>query len=148
MKFSDGFWMTREGYQLINAVQVFSVTAEERSVTVLVAPRDVSRRSGQLDCPLLTIRYFSPQPDVIGVKIEHFAGVQHVGPDFELQRSETHDVSVERVDGVVTLTAGRVSVKVLEAGDWSAVFYRTDAGLRAVGPRPSRMSADRKGTCM
>ncbi|MGF7036356.1 alpha-D-xyloside xylohydrolase [Paenibacillus mucilaginosus] len=135
MKFSDGFWMTREGYQLIPAVQVFSVTAEERSVTVLVAPRDVSRRSGQLDCPLLTIRYYSPQPDVIGVKIEHFAGVQQAGPDFELQRSETHEVTVERGDGVVTLTAGRVSVKVREAGDWSAVFYQDGRRITGSGSK-------------
>jgi alpha-D-xyloside xylohydrolase len=34
----------------------------------------VRERTWQLDTPLFTLRFFSPQEGVVGVRIEHFQG--------------------------------------------------------------------------
>ncbi|XNM63381.1 hypothetical protein ACLK2H_20570 [Escherichia coli] len=79
MKISDGNWLIQPGLNLIQPVQVFDVEQPDNEMVVYVAARDVRERTWQLDTPIFTLRLFSPQEGVIGVRIEHYQGALKTG---------------------------------------------------------------------
>lgn len=85
MKFSDGNWLIRKGFQIISPVEVHAVEAGSDSLTILGPPRPIVNRSGELDTPLIEVRLSSPMPDVIRVQIFHHKGRRRLGPDFEIR---------------------------------------------------------------
>lgn len=137
MKISDGNWLTREGLSVTYAAAPHSVEIVGDELLVHVAPRDVSSRERQLDTGLFTWRFFSPQSGVIGVRVEHFAGVRDRGPHFALARSAT-EIVVSNTEESVSLTSGSLTVRIVKSGDWSVDFLRdgeriTGSGFRASG---------------
>lgn len=80
MKISDGNWLIQPGLNLIHPLQVFEVEQQDNEMVVYAAPRDVRERTWQLDTPLFTLRFFSPQEGIVGVRIEHFQGALNNGP--------------------------------------------------------------------
>lgn len=74
MKISDGNWLIQPGLTLVHPIQVFDVEQQGNEMVVYAAPRDMRERTWQLDTPLFTLRFFSPQEGVIGVRMEHFQG--------------------------------------------------------------------------
>ncbi|MDK1414755.1 alpha-xylosidase, partial [Cronobacter sakazakii] len=69
MKISDGNWLIQPGLSLLHPVQVFDVEQRDGEMVVYAAPRDVRERAGQLDTPLFTLRFFSPQEGIIGLPL-------------------------------------------------------------------------------
>ena len=94
MKISDGQWLTREGLEVTAAAHVHEVEVRGRELHALLAARDVSARAAQLDCPLLTLRVFSPRTGVVGLRLEHFQGAPEARPAFELSAEASPDVEV------------------------------------------------------
>ncbi|MFX3093049.1 hypothetical protein V6120_11130, partial [Klebsiella pneumoniae] len=84
MKISDGNWLIQPGLNLIQPVQVYEVEQQGNEMVVYAAPRDVRERAWQLDTPLFTLRFFSPQEGIIGVRMEHFQGALDNGPHYPL----------------------------------------------------------------
>ena len=111
MKFTDGFWNMREGVEAFNATEVRDVRVDENSVTVYAACRFIKHRGDTLNAPLITIRYSSPIPDVISVRITHFAGEKNKGPEFQVYKQET-PVDILSSNDEVSLTSGDLCVKV------------------------------------
>ena len=69
MKISDGNWLIQPGLNLIQPVQVYEVEQQGNDMVVYVASREVRERAAQLDVPLFTVRFFSTQEGVIGVRM-------------------------------------------------------------------------------
>ncbi len=88
MKISDGNWLIQPGLNLIQPVQVYEVEQQGNEMVVYAAPRDVRERAWQLDTPLFTLRFFSPQEGIIGVRMEHFQGALDNGPALSAERAE------------------------------------------------------------
>jgi alpha-D-xyloside xylohydrolase len=131
MKISDGNWLIQPGLNLIHPLQVFDVQAEGREMVIYAAPRDASQRAGQLDTPLFTLRFFSPQAGAIGVRISHFEGQVPRGPRYPLQLSSNHDVRFEDNDQYAALHSGDLCVRVTKGNDWALDFLRN--GVRITG---------------
>ena len=53
MKFTDGYWHIREGYQIINPVDVREVRTDKDSVTVFAASKVISHRGDTLNQPMI-----------------------------------------------------------------------------------------------
>ena len=87
MKISDGNWMIQDGLALTHPLQVFEVQRSGNDMVIFAAPKDASERASQLDSPLFTLRFFSPQTGVIGVRITHFYGDIDKGPQSPLIHS-------------------------------------------------------------
>ncbi len=79
MKFTDGNWLIREGYNVLSATQAHDFDQEDGKVTAYVSPRPIVTRSNMLDTMLLTVKFHSPLPGVIGVKLVHHEGVVERG---------------------------------------------------------------------
>ncbi|MEK3887175.1 alpha-xylosidase [Bacillus sp. FSL K6-3431] len=123
MKFADGNWMIQQGMDLIPAVQVFTTNVKKNEVDVLVAPRDVESRSGQLDVPLLTIRYSTPIQDVISVEVIRHEGRKKRKPAFEVFEQAETNLDVADLGDFLILTSGEASVKLPKSKEWSAEYF-------------------------
>ena len=124
MKISDGNWLIQPGLTLTHPLQVFDVEEQGNELVVYAAPRDVRERTWQLDTPLFTLRFFSPQEGIIGVRIEHFQGVAARGPHFPLNVMAEHPVTLHNGDTHAELTSGSLSVRVSKGEHWALDFLR------------------------
>ncbi|MES9607582.1 alpha-xylosidase [Actinomadura sp. NPDC000929] len=132
MKFSDGYWMLREGVRASHPVEVLDVDAGPGTFTVHAPVQRIRHRGDLLKGPVVTVTCESPMPDVIGVTLTHFAGERRRGPDFELAADPTGEVSVD--EEAATLTSGALSVRVGRKGEWGVDFLAD--GRRLTGSAP------------
>lgn len=125
MKFTDGNWLIREGFDVIPGDQLYKTTYDTHSLTALVAPRYISERGAQLDVPLLTIRYSSPFTDVIRVKVTHHQGRKNRDPHFSVH-DEEQAVDIQIEEKQITVSSGKTSVQLPTDGNWQANYYYED----------------------
>ncbi len=131
MKISDGNWLIQPGLTLTQPVQVFDVEQQGNEMVVYAAPRDVRERTWQLDTPLFTLRFFSPQEGIIGVRIEHFQGTVDNGPCFPLNIAQNVPVTISNTDAFAELQSGALAVRVGKGENWALDFLRD--GVRITG---------------
>jgi alpha-D-xyloside xylohydrolase len=124
VKFTDGNWLIREGYQVLSAVQAHDFDQTKDKVTAYVSPRPIVNRSSMLDTMLLTVKFHSPIPGIIGVKLVHHEGVVERGPVFELSEQTGDHVTIEETDSAVILTSGSLTLRIRKGADWGIDFYR------------------------
>ncbi|WP_428951154.1 alpha-xylosidase [Streptomyces sp. cg35] len=131
MKFTDGFWLMREGVSASYATEVRDIRVAADRFTAYAAVRQVRDRGDTLNSPLITVDCFSPAEGVIGVRFTHHAGKLHRGPDFELLPTEGSGGARVTRDGTVTeLTSGPISVRLDSSGEWGLDFLDTTTGRR------------------
>ncbi|MFG1855112.1 alpha-xylosidase [Actinomadura geliboluensis] len=132
MKFSDGYWMMREGVQAFHPVEVLDVDAGADSFTVYAPVQKIRHRGDLLKGPVVTVTCEAPMPDVIGVTLTHFAGERRRGPEFELATAPGGEVAVG--EEAATLTSGALSVRVGRGEGWRVDFLAE--GRRLTGSAP------------
>ena len=131
MKISDGNWLIQPGLTLIHPIQVFDVEQRGNEMVVYAAPRDARERAWQLDTPLFTLRFFSPQEGVIGVRLEHFQGAVNNGPRYPLNVLTDMRVEMQNSADYAELKSGNLSVRVTKGESWALDFLRN--GERITG---------------
>ncbi|GAA2111685.1 alpha-xylosidase [Microlunatus panaciterrae] len=123
MKFTDGYWQALPGVTILRPRGVDEISASEDELTIFAATAPITGRGDTLNRPVVTITLDAPAEDVIGVRIEHFQGVQERGPAFELNR--THPVvqiDVPADGGAATFSSGQLTATVAASGEWSLDF--------------------------
>ena len=131
MKISDGNWLIQPGLALIHPIQVFDVEQNGNEMVVYAGTKDVSERGNQLDTPLFTLRFFSPQEGIVGVCIEHFQGAVNNGPHYPLNVLKDVHVTMQNTAEFAELKSGNLSVRVNKGHDWALDFLRD--GVRITG---------------
>ncbi|MDU3302536.1 MAG: alpha-xylosidase, partial [Enterobacter ludwigii] len=131
MKISDGNWLIQPGLNVTCPVQVFDVELQGNDLVVYVAPRDVRERTWQLDTLMFTVRLFSPQEGIVGVRIEHFQGALNNGPHYPLNVIKEVNVEIENNAEFAELKSGHLSVRVTKGECWALDFLRN--GQRITG---------------
>ncbi len=121
MKFSDGQWLTREGYSVHCPAEAHSLEISGDKITVYAPVRPVIHRGDTLSGPMLTITYSSPMPDVIRVRAEHFRGRRKQGPEFSLNLGSPA-VEITQEESGAVLTSGGLSVAIKTGGGWKVSF--------------------------
>jgi alpha-D-xyloside xylohydrolase len=138
MKFTDGYWQDRAGYSVLRPRDVRSITASDDRMTVLAPTAVVRERGNTLNQPAVTVTYSSPAPDVIRVRIEHWAGGVPRRPEFAIAEDPSEHVKVEVDAEAGVLTSGGLSVRVPRGPGWLAEFVAdgrvlTSSGAKAIG---------------
>ncbi|MGW7084385.1 alpha-xylosidase [Streptomyces sp. NPDC054871] len=137
MKFTDGFWLMRDGVRASYATDVRDVREGEGRFTAYAAVHRVRERGDTLNTPLVTVECFSPADGVIGVRATHHAGKAAHGPEFGLNATE--GAGHVRCEGSVTeLTSGPLTVRLDSDKPWGLDF------LDAEGRRLT--AVERRGT--
>lgn len=85
----------------------------------------------QLDTPLFTLRFFSPQEGIVGVRIEHFQGALNNGPHYPLNILQDVKVTIENTERYAEFKSGNLSARVSKGEFWSLDFLRN--GERITG---------------
>ncbi|WP_372629253.1 alpha-xylosidase [Cohnella sp.] len=147
MKFTDGYWMTRQGYRLLSPYEVHDVRIGENSITVYATHRALEHRGNTLNEPLMTMEFSSPMSDVIKAKFYHHKGKVRQGPStFDLQHVGNAPVIIDNNESFVSLTSGDTTVtvtkrhpvqitytygnrKLTESGTRSTAYVRADDGV-------------------
>ncbi len=128
MKFTDGFWLLRDGVRVSYATEVRDLRLADDRFTAYAAVHRVRDRGDTLNTPLITVECFSPAEGVIGVRATHHAGKERRGPDFELPGAQPGPgFAKARRDGPVTeLTSGPLTLRLDTAAPWSLEFLDAD----------------------
>ena len=126
MKFTDGFWLVRDGFTLRHATHVQRVNLETAlgRITSLIAPRVVENRGATLNIATFDLTLDSPLEDVIRVSVAH-----HRGGNKALTYAVSNyapKVSLAQTADSVSLTSGRVSVSLSTTRDWKLFFSVDD----------------------
>lgn len=129
MKFTDGYWLVRDGYKILRGLEVVDVVADADSLTAFVATARIRSRGDTLNHPLLTVRLTAQAEGVIRVKVAHHLGGIPRQPNFQLHA----DGQTARIEGR-TLTSGSLSATFGE-GDWLLTFREGERVLTSSIPR-------------
>lgn len=145
MKFTDGYWLLREGVTAAHPVEVLDVTAPDDGTLEIHAPTQPIRHRGDLlKGPVVTITAHAPLPDVIGVTFTHFEGERPRGPEFEVRKEEFR-ARASYDDEQATLTSGALSVRVARTGPWRVDFLAHGRALTGSGPKGMGIMRDATG---
>ena len=138
MKFSDGFWNSKDGVIINSPTEAYRVVTDDKSMTVLAPCKHIAHRGDTLNGTVLTIKLSSPAPDVIRVQICHFKGGKESSPSFQI--NDTHPgVLITEDELEARLMSGNLSARInKQAGAWSMDFFDgrkrlTGSGLHHMG---------------
>jgi alpha-D-xyloside xylohydrolase len=144
MKFSDGYWMTRQGYQALSPYEIHDVKVGTESITVFATHRHLETRGNTLNEPLMTMEFSSPLADVIRVKLYHHKGKVRKGPSsFALIPSGQAPVIVDNNEQFVSLRSGDTTVTITKKHPVSITYTYKNKKLTSSGTRSTAyMKAD------
>lgn len=124
MKFSDGFWLNKKGYNVSYATQMYQIEADDSSITVYATSQKILNRGMTLGGPVLTVRFTSTLENSIKVSIDHFTGTVKKGPEFTLYEDASFKPIVNKTESGYELISGKTSVKIgEEGGDWNISYW-------------------------
>lgn len=127
MKFTDGNWLVREGYQIYFPRSVHEA-AESNGDIILYAPcKYVNHRGHTLDGPLLTIRISRPLDDVIRIQTWHFKGGKVKYPNFDV-REQGEAITHNETEESITFNSGGLKLTVSKK-DFSLAFENPSGRL-------------------
>jgi len=96
MRFTNGFWLMREGVKAAYGKTAHRVDNSAQGLTIYSPSKVISDRGDTLNIPLITTRLHSPMKNIIGMKISHHEGGTNRGPNFDLATDGSHlEVHVE-----------------------------------------------------
>ncbi len=128
MKFTDGYWLNKPGFDFNFAIQSFTASMTEDALRVVCATVPIEGRGDLLNHATLTVTFTAPMPDIIRVKVEHFRGQRDPGPNFELYESPVKPVITETEDAYI-FESGRARAVVSKKKRGWCVRYEGDGKL-------------------
>lgn len=121
MKFTNGYWLLRDGVTARYATEALDVRTDDVSASIAVLTRRVEHRGSMLNTPTVTVDLSSPAPDVISVRASHYRATAPSTPAFALDPSPAH-VAVDREQDVVRLRSGGLTAEADVSGQWGLRF--------------------------
>jgi alpha-D-xyloside xylohydrolase len=131
LKFTDGVWRTAKGMAVATPHHFWEVAAGENDVVVDASSSLIRSRYEDQETKYFAVRLFSPAPNVIGIRFEHFQGDRSLRPSFELFPDPANRPVIVDNEDFVSLTSGTLTVRVEKAGEWRIDFLRN--GERITG---------------
>ena len=145
MKFTNGMWKTKLGYEIQAPAEVYDFEIGTDSVTVYGPYKRIQSRGDTLNTGMLTVTIRAPRRDMIAVKLENFMGERRRGPDFELcEEAFTPEITQE--GDVCILKSGGLSAEIRIRGEWGIRYLYDGKELTSSGPKSMAHILDDHGT--
>ena len=140
MKFTNGYWMIRDGVNALYAREAYelNVGEDKESLNVLAPTSVVHGRYDTLNLPTFNIDVTAPAEGVIRVVAGHWQGATDY-PGFPLHADDAGDRDYVRTaaegdgdgevgqDGAsISLTSGGLTAKVVKGSPWNLTFLGRD----------------------
>lgn len=123
MKFSNGCWLDKPGYQIFSPQEVYSTKIEDDVVTLYAPCNKINQRGDTLKGPVITYKISSPMENVIRVRAYHFMGQRKKSPNFEIYKDEKINSSIEENEKNITFKSGDLKA-VIDKDVFQMSFYR------------------------
>lgn len=147
MKFSNGYWLIRQGVQALYAKEAYelSIGHDKESLDILALSKVIHNRADTLNLPAFEVKISTPMEGVIRVRCEHWKGsVQYPGfpfhEDSSTNRTYVSTQSEGNGDGEagsegasVALRSGELEATVLKGAPWNLVFSARNTILTQCG---------------
>ncbi|WP_114853205.1 alpha-xylosidase [Brachybacterium sp. YJGR34] len=139
MKFTNGYWLVRDGVTLQRPAEVHDAEIREGSLVLHAPVTRILSRGDTLNKPVITITFTAPRPDVIAVQIEHFAGAKQSLPRYELFSEQvTPQITISEDGQSAEFTSGRLTARAALRGPWHVDYLwdgevLTSSTARSIG---------------
>lgn len=112
MKFLDGMWMLRKGYDVQYAGNVYEASIQDKKLTLYCPYGWPIQEAGQtVDRGIMTLEITSPRPDIITTRLLNYKTDRSHYPSFNLNRTDP-DVTISEDEHAWTFTSGRLSLRI------------------------------------
>ncbi len=134
MKFADGFWLNRKGYDVNYATMAYEITPTENGLEILAPTQYIANRGMTLGGPVLEIRITSEQKNVFKINVDHYKGGKNNKPAFELAENFGEKPAVVEKDETWEIVSGDTRA-VIGKKSWSIDYFYKDKKLTGGGWR-------------
>lgn len=142
MKFMMGHWLCKPHITPLYAVEWYRTTREGNSLKLLVPTRQVHGRADTM-VAALTVRLFTPMPDVIGITVSHHSGAKVKEPSFNISSSSVDPVICEDEHAILYQSGDMKAIVCKESGQWRIDYVWKDRKLTSTGFRAMAHMTDR-----
>lgn len=133
MKFTNGFWLTKEGFNIQHPHSVRDISISNEMITLYAPCKEIKHRGDTLNQPSITIQLSSPMEDIIHVRAWHHKGARKQTPNFDLEK-ELMPLEVNESNEVVTVKSGNTRVEI-NRKPFNITFYQGDKALTDIDPK-------------
>lgn len=134
MKYLNGGWLVKEGFEVDYPAHVYASKKEEDRLTLYAPFRYIGDKGATLDGGMMTVEFTSPHEDVIGVKLYHHKGTVNQGPDFEINHQQP-TVTIEDNEEKAKFTSGSLTAKIKKNPSYEITFEKDGEVLTSSQPR-------------
>ena len=112
MKFLNGGWLVKDGFDVKYAANVYTANVEPKRLTLFCPFGVPIHHPGQtLDGGILTIEVTSPREDIITTRLINFRKDRSNCPAFGLNESDP-DVTIDEADEKWSFTSGKLTLEI------------------------------------
>ena len=122
MKFADGFWLNKRGYEVSYAAESYEITPVENGLNVYVPTKHIKNRGETLGGPCLDITITSTQKNVIKVSLVHYKGGLDNVPEFELNEDRGFKPEIREEEDAWEIVSGDTTA-VITKNTYSIQYY-------------------------
>lgn len=130
MKFTDGFWLTREDYNIQHPYNVRDISISDEMVTLYAPCKDIQSRGDTLNTASLTIELSSPMENIIHVRAWHHKGGVYQTPNFNVKQGSISLEAVNTEENTI-FRSGDTRVEITRK-PFHITFYQGDQVLTTV----------------
>lgn len=109
MKFTNGYWLDKDGLDVNSPKQVYDYKIEKDNVQVFAPYQKINDRGDTLNIGMTTVSVTSPMKDVIGIKLTHFDQLPK-GPSFELNNQHVN-LETTIIDNTLAVSSGDLAAE-------------------------------------
>lgn len=124
MRFSNGCWLNKEGIESYSPQEIYQTCKKGKRIEVFAPSKKIKQRGDTLGGPVLTYTISAPMKDVFKIQVEHYKGINKIGPYFEIYASEEIDLEMFQSEGKVEIRNGELSLVIEDKEQWKMSFYR------------------------
>lgn len=128
MKFADGFWLNKKGYNVHWSAQAYEITPVKNGLNIYATTTYIQNRGMTLGGPCLDIDITSTQKNVIKISMTHYKGGLDNKPKFELNEDQGYTPEIVEKDDCWELISGDTKA-VIDKYKWSIQYYYKDKRL-------------------
>ena len=144
MKFTDGLWVVKEGYQLEYPKEISDISYSESGITLFAPYTEQEKSSDCIGCGLLSVSISAIGANMFSVKISNHRGSRAQKSVLELNRAIVKPVSSE-TEEYYSYTSSLLELRISKHGTWGISFYYSGRFLTATELGGMAHITDRNG---
>lgn len=142
MKFTEGYWMVKEGITLNHPRECIDYRKDNQSLELFLPYKSIERRGDTLNIGMTTLRLESPQENIIKVRLTH-NDVTSSEPKFSVN-DKNPQITISTEDDYIFET-GDLKARVPKNGEFTLEFYGNNQLLTSSKPRAQAEISDSNG---